>query len=184
MPFLIDGYNLLHYMGLVTGRVGPHGLAKARAGLLGLLSATHGDAAGDVTVVFDARRAPTRAEDGEVSGGGVRVEFTRHEEADDRIEWLIAHDAAPKRLVVVSDDHRLRQAARHRSCAAWKCAEYLDWLDRRRRERRKWRPDTDKPDAVSLGEVERWLAAFGDVQTDPAFRELFDTFGAHDQTGD
>ena len=182
MPFLIDGYNLLHAMGLLHGRAGPHGLAKARAALLGLLTVAHGDAAGEVTVVFDARHAPAGVGDTEYRGS-VRVEFAQREEADDRIEWLIAHDAAPKRLVVVSDDHRLQQAARHRSCISWKCADYLDWLDRQRRERRRaLRPEPDKPEAVSPAEAQRWLDAFASLKDDPAFREVFDTFGA-DEAG-
>jgi predicted RNA-binding protein with PIN domain len=178
MPFLIDGYNLLHALGLVRGRTGPHGLAKARAALLGLLTAAHGDDAGEVTIVFDARRAPAGADDAEYRGP-LHVEFARHEEADDRIEWLIAHDPAPKRLVVVSDDRRLHQAARRRRCAAWKCAAYLDWLDRRRREHQaQRRPEGGKPEAVSPAEAERWLDAFDGLRDDPEFRDFFDTFGA------
>jgi predicted RNA-binding protein with PIN domain len=172
MPFLIDGYNLLHAAGLLAGRAGPHGLAKARAALLGRLAAAHGDAAGEVTVIFDACRAPPGGDGGEYRGP-IRVEFTRREEADDRIEWLIAHDPAPKRLVVVSDDRRLQQAARRRACAAWKCADYLDWLDRQRRARKVPPPTSDKPAGVSPAESERWLAAFGDALDDPAFREPF-----------
>src|SRR5580704_14168615 len=102
MPFVIDGYNLLHAMGLLGGPVGPNQLAKARAGLLGLMASAH--AADPATIVFDARRAPADVTSEEVHGP-VRVEFAMGEEADDRIEWLIAHDPAPKRLVVVSDDH-------------------------------------------------------------------------------
>ena len=60
MPFVIDGYNLLHAMGLLGGPVGPHRLAKARAGLLGLVAAVHADS-DPATIVFDARRAPARA---------------------------------------------------------------------------------------------------------------------------
>src|SRR5437868_1929661 len=99
MTFVPAGYNLLHAMGLLAGPVGPHGLQKARNGLLGLVVAAHADAPGHVTVVFDARRAPAGA-DGEEYRGAVRVEFTHREEADDRIEWLIAHDGAPQKLVV------------------------------------------------------------------------------------
>jgi predicted RNA-binding protein with PIN domain len=175
MPFLIDGYNLLHAMGLLRGRAGPYGLAKARAGLLGLLASTHGGSAGEVTVVFDARRAPA-AVGGEEYHGSVRVEFTHREEADDRIEWLIAHDAAPKRLVVVSDDRRLQRAARRRHCTAWKCSAYLDWLDRQRRERRREpRPEPGKPEAVSPDEAEHWLDAFASLSDEPEFRDIFDT---------
>jgi hypothetical protein len=182
MPFLIDGYNLLHAMGLLHGRAGPNGLAKARAALLGLLSVAHGDAASDITVIFDARHAPAGIGDTEYRGA-VCVEFTQREEADDRIEWLIAHDSAPKRLVVVSDDHRLQQAARRRSCISWKCADYLDWLALQRRERlRAQRPEPDKPEAASPAETRRWLDAFAGLQDDPAFREVFDTFGV-DEAG-
>src|SRR5262249_44524314 len=145
MPFLIDGYNLLHAIGLLAGRTGPHGLAKARAGLVGLLTAAHREPADAVTIVFDARHPPPGA-DGEAFTGPGHVIFALHEEADDGIEWLIAQDAARKHRVVVPDDHRLQNSARRRGCAAWKCEEYLDWLDRQRREqRRTHRPPEDKP---------------------------------------
>lgn len=162
MPYLIDGYNLLHAMGLLGGTVGPHGLEKARAGLLGLVRGTHGEAAGEVTVVFDARHAPPGAEP-EAFVGGIHVRFALTEEADDTIERLIRHDAAPKRLVVVSNDHRLQQAARRRGCPAWGCEYYLKWAERHRRERlRQRRPQPGKPEAVGPDEVARWLEAFGE----------------------
>ena len=50
--YLIDGYNLLHAMGILHGRTGPTGLEKARLGLLGLLKGAYGDEASAVTVVF------------------------------------------------------------------------------------------------------------------------------------
>jgi predicted RNA-binding protein with PIN domain len=171
MPFVIDGYNLLHAMGLLGGPVGPHGLAKARANLLGLVGAVHADA-DPVTVVFDARRAPAGVTADEVRGP-VRVEYATREEADDRIEWLIAHDPAPKRLVVVSDDHRLRQAAARRGCAAWKCDQYLDWLDRQRRLNRTPPKVAEKPEGPRPSDTDRWLKAFGDLDRDPAWDELF-----------
>jgi predicted RNA-binding protein with PIN domain len=172
MPFVIDGYNLLHAMGLPGGPVGPHQLAKARARLLGLIAPAHADDA--ATVVFDARHAPPNAEP-EMVYGSVRIVFAVGEEADDRIERLIAHDPAPKRLVVVSDDHRLQAAARRRVCLAWKCNEYLDWLDRQPVRRRRPTPP-EKPASSRPAEVDRWLAAFGDLDHDPAWDELFGPF--------
>ena len=61
--FLIDGYNLLHAMGVLHGRVGPTGLQKARLRLLGLLHGAHGEASSAVTVVFDAAHAPPADEE-------------------------------------------------------------------------------------------------------------------------
>jgi predicted RNA-binding protein with PIN domain len=171
MPFIIDGYNLLHAMGLLGGRVGPHGLAKARAGLIGLAGSVHDD---PVTIVFDARHAPAGVNTEEVHGP-VRVEFATREEADDRIEWVIAHDSAPKRLVVVSDDRRLRQAARRRGCPSWACDEYLEWLEKRRRAR-AGPPASEKPSGVGPVEADRWQSAFGELETDPAWDELFGSF--------
>src|SRR4051812_43824051 len=158
MRFVIDGYNLLHAMGRLGGPVGPHGLAKARAALLGLVRAAHDD---PVTIVFDARRAVAGIDAAEVHGT-VRVEYATREEADDRIEWLIAHDAAPKRLVVVSNDRRLQQAARRRGCPAWGCDEYLDWLEKRRHHRPA--PPPEKPSGIGPVEAGRWQAAFGELE--------------------
>lgn len=179
MPFLVDGYNLLHAMGLLGGPVGPNRLAKARAGLIGLAASVH--ATDDpVTIVFDARGAPAGVEP-IPEAGPVRVEYATREEADDRIEWLIAHDSAPKRLVVVSDDRRLRQAARRRGCDHWKCEEYLDWLDRRRKQRPP-RTVGEKPVKQSRRQADGWLAAFAELEKDPAWDELFGSFGESAET--
>jgi len=37
VAYLIDGFNLLHGIGVLRARVGPQGLEKARLRLLGLL---------------------------------------------------------------------------------------------------------------------------------------------------
>ena len=60
--YLIDGYNLLYAMGvLLHGRTGSPGLENARLRLLDMLHAAHGDESNQVTVVFDAAKAPLRA---------------------------------------------------------------------------------------------------------------------------
>jgi predicted RNA-binding protein with PIN domain len=177
VPFLIDGYNLLHAMGRLGGPVGPHGLAKARAGLLGLLAVAHGRHPGEATVVFDARDPPPGADPVAVVNA-VHVVFAVGQEADDCIEQLIAHDPAPKRLVVVSDDRRLARAARRRGCTSWGCDQYVRWLHRRRAAgTAPAPPGGDKPPTVSPEEAARWEARFGDVQADPEFKDLFDDLG-------
>jgi predicted RNA-binding protein with PIN domain len=175
--YLIDGYNLLHAMGALSGRVGPHGLEKARARLLGLLAGGFGDEAGSVTVVFDAANAPPHAP-AEQSFRGVQVRFAvRHEEADDLIELLLRHESAPQRVTLVSDDHRLQQAARRRACRVQGCGEFLEWLDRHRRDRqRPLAAAPEKRDRLSEAEMQSWLEEFADLADDPQFKELFEPF--------
>ena len=70
------------------------------------------------TVVFDARQAPPGLPR-ELSHRGITVRFAAgYESADELIEQLIQRDSAPRRLVVVSSDHRLHRAARRRKAQA------------------------------------------------------------------
>jgi predicted RNA-binding protein with PIN domain len=176
--YLIDGYNLLFAMGVLHRRVGPHGLEKARLGLLGLLRGAYGDDAGQVTVIFDAAHDPPGLIH-EQQIQGIHVRFAEAEkEADDVIEELIRHAAAPKHLTVVSDDHRIQQAARHRHCTVLGCGEYLDWLARSRRQRRQ-PPETPEKPSRAL-DKEHWLAEFADLDHDPDLKDVFDPFGFDD----
>jgi predicted RNA-binding protein with PIN domain len=176
MTVLIDGYNLLYAMGVLHGRAGPHGLEKARRRLLGLLRGAYGERAGDVTVVFDAAGAVRGAEE-QLDYQGIHVHFAVHQqEADDLIELLIGRDSAPKRLTVVSDDHRIKQAARRRHCTALGCGEYLETLYRRRRRHDQPGEETEKAQAVSQEEMRHWLDEFAGLEDDPAVKDLFDPF--------
>ncbi len=175
MAYLIDGYNLLHAMGLLSHRVGPTGLEKARRSLLGLLGGSYKDEAPTVTVVFDAAGAPPGAPE-ETEANGIQVRFARgNQQADDLIEQLIHHDSAPRHLTVVSDDHRIRDAARHRHCIVLGCGDFLDGLRRHRREHASpAEPGEPKPQSLSAQETERWLAEFADLQDSAELRELSD----------
>ncbi len=178
MFYLIDGYNLLHAMGVLHGRVGPTGLEKARLRLLGLLSGAYGAEASSVSVIFDAAAAPPEATL-EQEYHGVHVSFaTGPEQADGLIEDLIQHASAPKNLTVVSDDHRIQQAARHRDCVVQGCDAYMQWLERHRKEQKTQSSDLSaKPQAVSGEEARRWLDEFAELDSDPDFKELSDPFG-------
>jgi predicted RNA-binding protein with PIN domain len=177
MPYLIDGYNLLYAMGVLRGRVGPRGLQKARLRLLGLLGGTYGGEAGEVTVVFDAAGAQAGAAE-EEDYQGIHVHFAvRQEQADDLIEHLIQRHSTPRQLTVVSDDHRIQQAARRRQCTALGCLAYLDELDRRRRQnRQRPHPEGEKAEALSPEETQRWLDEFADLEDDPDLKELFNPY--------
>jgi uncharacterized protein len=171
--YLIDGYNLLHHVGLLTGRVGPSGLEKARRALLGHLSGRFGEQAADVTVVFDAQHAPPTAAD-TFDYQGIHVLFTRSEEADDVIEDLIRRASAPRLLTVVSNDKRIRDAARRRHCPVAECVDFWDTLGQRpKRESQEPGVSEMKREQVSRGETQHWLEEFGDLDEDAGFKELF-----------
>jgi predicted RNA-binding protein with PIN domain len=178
MLYLVDGYNLLHAMGVLSGRIGPKGLERARARLLGLLHGSYGDAGSTVTVVFDARDVPADLP-AEMDYHGIHVAFAvEQEQADDLIELLIRKASAPKNLTVVSDDHRIQRAARRRHCVVRGCQDYLEELDRLRHRKKVKPPESpSKATGLSAEETERWLREFGDLQEEPEAKELYDPFG-------
>ncbi|MFL5327294.1 MAG: NYN domain-containing protein [Gemmataceae bacterium] len=157
MRYLIDGYNLAHASGDLRGKVGPHGLERARLALVARVAAGH-DSPGDVTVVFDARHA-AGDKPSEENIQGIHVHYAVREEADDLIERLIRSDATPKKLTVVSSDRRLKDAARRRGCIAMTSGEYLDWLDRPRTVVPTPEPP-EKPEATTPEDAVQWLEAF------------------------
>jgi predicted RNA-binding protein with PIN domain len=175
MKYLIDGYNLLHALGILHGRVGPTGLLKARLGLLGLLSSGYRDEASQVTVIFDASHAPPGASEAE-EHHGIQVRFAVHEEqADDLIESLIEHHSAPRQLVVVSDDRRIREAAQRRRSTAWSCFEFLESLKKRRTRRSVAAASPEnKRGALTQAEREFWLKEFAGLADSPELKVLSD----------
>ena len=169
MRYLIDGYNLLHATGDLVGRTGrPHGLEKARLALLARLIALHGDEVGCVTVVFDARNAPPGSES-QHDYRGVHILYALREEADDLIEKLILQESTPRQLTIVSDDHRLKDAARRSKCVSVGCLDYLEQAGRPTPTRTN-AEESAKPQALSIEETQRWLAEFGDIADDPKLK--------------
>ena len=114
MAIIIDGYNLMHVTRFAVGPNDRRRLDEARNSMLAFL-AGHLERIGeyDVAVVFDSDRRsklPT-----EQTAFGLRVLFARdYPTADDLIEELIQTHAAPKRLTVVSSDHRIQVFAKRR----------------------------------------------------------------------
>ena len=188
MSYLIDGYNLLFaYLGVPPSRKLTKALERARRRLLELLRSGHGEQSGDVTVVFDAAHAPPGAPV-EFDHHGIHVAFAvHHERADDLIETMIRQAPAPRHLTVVTDDRRIRQAARRRHCVLCGCADFLGALERNHpRPNPKARPSAAKPLSVSKEEVQHWVEAFADLERDPSVRELaeLDRFGGREDLPD
>jgi len=173
--YIIDGYNLLHAMGVLAGRVGPHGLEKARGRLLGLHHGAFGEEASPVTVVFDAAEAPPGMEaEQDYRGMGVLYALG-NQEADDVIERLIRQASVPKTLHVVSDDHRIQKAARRRACQVRGCEEFLEWLHGQRQKNQPMAERPEKKERLSEDEIKRWVAEFGDVERDPSLKKAFES---------
>lgn len=173
MRYLIDGYNLLHALGLLAGKAAPGELEQARRRLLGLLRKAHGERAVDVTVVFDAAGA-SRGTATAQEYRGIQVRFAHRQEADDLIKQYIRKESAPRGLTVVSDDHRIRQAARRRRCLVLGCGGYLDQIDPQRRPRPSGPDAPAKPEGSAPAETEHWLREFADLIDDPRLKELSD----------
>jgi predicted RNA-binding protein with PIN domain len=171
MPTLIDGYNLLHATGRLTARAGKKALEGARRALLLQVRAGHGPDARDVTVVFDARGAPEGApNEGEFDG--IHIRFARGETADDLIEDMIRAAPRPRFLVVVSDDQRVKRAARRRGCQSLGCLDYYERLQARRPAGTPPPAEPSaKPEASSPEETRRWIDAFAEADDDPHLGE-------------
>ena len=176
MPYLIDGYNLMHALGLMSRRFGPDGLRRTRHRFLNDLAASLGptDSAA-TTVVFDANQAPEHVA-AQTHHKGLSVVFAVEDpDADSRIEQLIARHSAPKSLTVVSSDHRLRRAARRRGAHPMTADTFADLLDSRKSSRRRPVP-SEPPDPEKTlrhpgptpAESRDWLDIFGDLDSELA----------------
>lgn len=119
MSLLIDGYNLLHATGIFGRGPAPGSLQRSRQALLNFLAASlPPEEVARTVVVFDAAAAPPGLPR-TMQHGGMTVRYAeRDREADDLIEELIKADSAPRKLTVVSSDHRLQRAARRRRATA------------------------------------------------------------------
>ena len=115
-PFiLIDGYNLMHAVGLARRSYGPGDLEVCRNRLLQQLAARLTPAAADrTTVVFDAFGSDDNSQRRQVRHGVTVIYAPAGTDADSELERMVAADSAPKQLLVVSSDHRLHRAAQRR----------------------------------------------------------------------
>jgi hypothetical protein len=159
VTFLIDGYNLMHAVGLASRAMAPGGLDRARTRFLDWLAEAAGGRGVTVRVVFDAQGSPFASP--ETDHRGVRVRFAARRTADDEIEDLLAAEPRPVLVTVVSNDGRVRDAGRRRGCAVRGCEEFVDWCIAPAERPPVPPPEPEKPDpAATPDEMAAWLAAF------------------------
>jgi uncharacterized protein len=147
--FLIDGYNLMHAVGLARKGLPAGALARARTEFLDWLAGAAEKRGTTMRVIFDAPCATSGSP--ESDHRGVLVRFACGRTADDEIEELLAAERRPAGLTVVSNDSRLREAARRRGSAFQSCEEFIDWSLETGQEPRKPRrvAEPEKPEPVA-----------------------------------
>ena len=160
MRLLIDGYNLMHALGLMGRRFGPDGLHRVRHRFLNDLAALLEPAQlASTTIVFDAASPPPGLPDQARHKGMTVVFAVDDDEADDRIEALISRDSARKGLIVVSSDRRVRRFAERRGARSVSSDEF--WSDLESRMKRRPLP---KPEPAPISsENEAWVRVFAEV---------------------
>jgi len=130
MLILIDGYNVIAPVAAPgrrpTGTLGTSDWLRVQRQRLIDLLVRHLDESlrSQTTVVFDAAGANAKALarlglESITVDRGIQIEFSvEYDEADDRLEELILQHSSPKRLTVVSSDHRIQAAAKRRGATA------------------------------------------------------------------
>jgi predicted RNA-binding protein with PIN domain len=162
VALLIDGYNLMYAVGVFPASAERSAFDAARRQFLDWLSGQPALKGLPVRVVLDAQYA-TR-DHGTTTHRGLVVTYTFNQTADDLIETLIATDKNPQRLRVVSNDHRIRTAARKGRCQVLSCEQFIDWLQAGGRSGDEKPtpvplPSADKPVPLS-SEMDEYLKAF------------------------
>ena len=171
-PFtIIDGYNLMHAVGLARKKYGPGGLERCRTQFLRyLLSRINPDELERTTVVFDAADAPSDLPRRTMLQGMEILFAKRGGDADSLIEELIEKHPAPRQVRVISGDRRLQFAARRRRGSFVESEDFAQELARRS-------TFTDTPSAKSTSQLppeklvgplseeatNAWLKEFGDI---------------------
>jgi len=183
MRWLIDGYNVMHAGGRISPGMKPEQFRRARRRFLDdVADALTPEMAHETTIVFDANSPPTDFPLDSIYRG-MRVLFALGDEnADARIEMLIAKHGTPKTLTTVSTDRRIRQAATRRRGGTMTADQYWQLIDARkeriRPDRRPPKVDIPKPRPPVVDETAFWLEAFAELNEGPDIRQL----AARDET--
>jgi predicted RNA-binding protein with PIN domain len=155
MPFIVDGYNLLHFIQKASedfGAITDVQLCRLISRYLKLI-----DEKGEV--VFDGTGPRDKNEFDNISN--VEVFFAGlRSDADTVIEDKIKASTAPRRLTIVSSDRRLRDAARKRKATVVKSQVFWDNVQKQLSRKTRVKEPHAKREGLSEGETEQWLKIF------------------------
>jgi len=156
MPFIIDGTNLLRSIEGSASGAEP----LTDVGMCFIISRYFGRIGQKGQIVFDGTGPADKSRLDNVSGlevcfSGLGVE------ADDVIEDKIRANTAPRGLMVVSSDHRLRNAARARRAVSVKSEVFWGRLQKElSSEQHVCKEPHSKQAGLTQGETEQWLKFF------------------------
>lgn len=166
MALLIDGYNLLNVTGIFAAAGRGTELHRTRLALLNFLSKVIGKRERAQTmIVFDAAEAPPGLPQTTIHDG-ITVHFARrNSDADEMIEDLLEQCAAPRSLLVVSSDHRVQRAARHRGASFIDSEKwYAEQVAALRHSQLTTNDGSAKPTGeLTAEELKYWLREFGEA---------------------
>ena len=156
MPLVIDGYNLLWSV-QKTGKGSESFTDVQLCHILDKYLKLIGDSG---LIVFDGIGPPDKR--GFDSVRGLEIYFVgKNTDADSYIEEKIRQNSAPRSLVIVSSDRRIRKAARTRKAISLKSEIF--WADVQRELNRK-NKDSEPPQktqGLTEAETRYWLRVFG-----------------------
>ncbi len=150
MPYLVDGNNLAHALGLSND-----GLAD-RESCARKVAVFCGSAGAQATIIFDGP-APDRGLASRPTPR-LRVVFGEARSADDLILRLLSDSKTPRDFTVVTSDKSLGDKARHKGATVQRAHEFARRLGRSAMKRS---PLSDKPSQrESPEQIDRWLDVF------------------------
>ena len=155
MPFIVDGYNLLH--SIQKNTEGAESINEVQlCHIIGRYVRILGDKA---EIIFDGVGPPEKTPFENVyntevifSGAGT--------DADTIIENKINANSAPKRLIIVSSDLRIRKAAKTRKAASLKSEQFWTDLQKKIDRKRTVKEPAQKRNGLSESETKQWLKFF------------------------
>ncbi len=154
--FIIDGHNLLHTIFKLEGDSG----AISDVGLCRILGRYFKLMGEKGEIVFDGTGPPDKGGFDNISNLEVFFAGLRTD-ADTVIEDKISANTAPKRLIIVSSDRRLRKAARTRKATSMKSDVFWNDVQKQLSRKRPEKEPTEKRQGLNEGETEQWLEFFG-----------------------
>jgi len=156
MPIIIDGYNLLW----AITKPGEESEPITDVGLCRILGAYLKAVKEKGRIVFDGVGPPDKS--GFDNIRNLEVVFTgRATDADTVIEGKIRASTAPKRLMIVSSDQRLRKAGRTRKAVLIKSEMFWAEVLKQLRQKSKTEEPVEKRMGLTEGETKQWLDYFG-----------------------